>query len=414
MAAVSWANWDGFVKGVEFSVLDALALALYINLPPQRRLPPFSVLMLFYFLAVLFSIFQAGAPVPALFYPWQLARMFLVYVVVSRASEDPRVVAAVLQGMGAGLCLEAGFAIWQRLVLGELQTTGLVGHQNILGMMSHFVVFPFFALLLATRSDWYTKVVLLAGMLVEVLTTSRATVGLGVSSYVSLFILSALRGWSSRKARIMIIGLAAAAVVTPLAITEFQNRLAFEQKFETTPASEAYDERAAFNKAAEMIFTDHPWGVGANQYVYAAYEGDYYRKAGVGYSSWGIDVHNVYWLVAAETGYIGLITFVPLLLYPVFVAFRCGWRNRRDQRGDLLLGLGVALLAVYIHSFFEFAFVLFEVQYLFVIALGMTAGLARQLGYWGPRLRPAYRPSPDRRAASSACAFAPLTERRRT
>ena len=45
------------------------------------------------------------------------------------------------------------------------------------------------------------------------------------------------------------------------------------------------------------------------------------------------NVHNIYYLVAAETGYIGLIAFVWLLLQPLIVAFRCGWRNPRDQEG---------------------------------------------------------------------------------
>ena len=41
-------------------------------------------------------------------------------------------------------------------------------------------------------------------------------------------------------------------------------------------------------------------------------------------------------------------------------AFLCSWRHRRDARGDLLLGLAVALLTVYIHSFFEWIFISFQ------------------------------------------------------
>ena len=105
-------------------------------------------------------------------------------------------------------------------------------------------------------------------------------------------------------------------------------------------------------------------------------------RAGVAWISGGVPVHNAYWLVAAETGYLGIITFVIMLLRPLAVAFLCGWRNRRDQRGDLLLGLGVALLLVYVHSFYEFVFITSEVQYMFAVTAGMVAGLAQQLGYW--------------------------------
>ena len=54
------------------------------------------------------------------------------------------------------------------------------------------------------------------------------------------------------------------------------------------------------------------------------------------------------------------------------------------DRGDLLLGLGVALLTVYIHSYFEWIFFTTYVQYMFAITVGLVAGLAQQLGYWRP------------------------------
>jgi O-antigen ligase len=73
---------------------------------------------------------------------------------------------------------------------------------------------------------------------------------------------------------------------------------------------------------------------------------------------------------------------VLMLLQPLIVAFRCGWRNRDDSRGDLLIGLGTGILMVYIHSFFEWIFVAYQTQYLFAMVIGLVAGLARQLGYW--------------------------------
>ena len=49
------------------------------------------------------------------------------------------------------------------------------------------------------------------------------------------------------------------------------------------------------------------------------------------------------WLVLAETGYIGLVAFVAFLVPPLIAAFRCGFRHRTEPKGELLLGLGVAL-----------------------------------------------------------------------
>ena len=42
----------------------------------------------------------------------------------------------------------------------------------------------------------------------------------------------------------------------------------------------------------------------------------------------------------------------------------------------------MALLIVYIHSYFEWIFITFPAQYMFALDAGMVAGLATQLGYW--------------------------------
>lgn len=378
-AMVSWAEWPGYVKGAEFSVLDALAIAIYFTLPATRDPLPFRFSMALYFLAVLISAFQAGAPIAALFYPWQLARMFLLYAVTCRAcAADPRVAPALLKGMTAALVLEAGFAMWDRFGLGLAQAGGTLGHQNTLGLASHLMIFPCFALLLAGERRGWFLVALLSGILVELLTASRATIGLACIGYPAVFVLSALRRWTSRKAIVLSIGIAASIAILPIALSLVDQRN--EAQFVSSD-----DERIEFNAAASAILSDHPLGVGTNNYVITAATQGYYQRAGITWSNYLAIVHNVYWLTAAETGYFGLITFVLFLSRPLIVAFRCGWRNRNDVRGDMLLGLGVALFIVYIHCGFEWVFLTYGPQYIFTLDLAMVAGLAQQLGYWRRR-----------------------------
>ena len=189
--AVSVAQWPGYVKGIEISVLDVLALALYLNLPSTGRPLPFRISMALYFIAALLSTLQAAEPIPALFYLWQLARMFLVYAVVAKASAaDPRVAPAILKGMAAALFLELGFEIWQRFGLGISRTSGTFVHENMLGMMSHFVVFPVFALLLAGSRSWLPMAVTLAGIPRTLLTIYRAAIAVSVLGYLVVFTLS--------------------------------------------------------------------------------------------------------------------------------------------------------------------------------------------------------------------------------
>ena len=378
MATISWVDWPGFVKGAEFNVLDALALAVYFSRPSARHSVPFRISMALYFGAVLLSVFQASAPVAALFYLWQLARMFLVYATVYKVcATDARAAVALLKGGAAGIFMEVGFTIWDRFVLHSIEATGSAGHQNILGMMSHFVVFPFFALLLTKHRGWLPAATTSAGVIVEVLTTSRATIGLAIFGYAVVFLLSAMRQWTHRKFAILLVGALTVVGLTPIVMSSLADRFAIENYGD-------YDERAAFERAAAMIVSDHPFGVGANHFADVAIVDGYYQKAGVAPNrgSMTAQVHNIYWLVTAETGYLGLMTFIFLLLRPMTVAFICGWRYRGDSRGDLLLGLGVALLVVYIHSLFEWVFIINQSQYMFALTVGSIAGLAEQLGYW--------------------------------
>jgi O-antigen ligase len=380
-AVANW-RWVGYVRGAEVSLLDFLALSICLSLPrPQSRLP-FRRSMALYLVVTVVSAFQAMFPVAALFYPLQLGRAFLVCVAVYRGiCADRRVPEAVLKGLAAGILVEVVFAVWQR-AHGVLQTPGTVGSQNLLGMISHFVIFPFFAAMLGGRPGRLAPTVVAAGLLIAVLTASRGTIVLDCLGLVTLLVLSGLRQWTPRKAQILWVGVLAMAIFAPLAASSLQKR------FHGGPElglSQEDSERLVFKKAASMMLADHPMGVGANHFTVIANVGGYFTSAGEDWSAGrGSNVHNVYWLVAAETGYVGLIAFVAFLLAPLIAAFRCSYRHVGDPRGDLLLGLGVALLVVYIHSFEEWIFVVFETQYLFAIVMGLIAGLAQELQYWRP------------------------------
>ena len=153
-----------------------------------------------------------------------------IAVVTKACAVDERVAPALLTGMAFGLCFEACDVIWERFGLGILQTGGSIGHQNFLGLMSHFVVFPWFALLLAGERGWRAILGPASGVIVEVLTVSRATIGLAGMGYAGLFLLSSFRGWTSRKAILLAAGVVAVGVLTPLIISSFNKRFEREQR----------------------------------------------------------------------------------------------------------------------------------------------------------------------------------------
>ena len=105
VAVISDVNWPGHVTGVEFTVLDALALALYFSLPRVGHVLPFRISMLLYFSTVLLSVLQARyAWIAAIYYLEQLARMLLVYAVTTRVCMlNSGAISALMTGMVAEL-----------------------------------------------------------------------------------------------------------------------------------------------------------------------------------------------------------------------------------------------------------------------------------------------------------------------
>lgn len=373
IALVSWRTWFGHTHGIEVTSIDFLALAILISQPRARYSIPFRIVFAMYFVAIVVSVFQARVPLAAGFYVWQLVRMYVIYEVVARACADERAVIALLKGLAIGLIAEAVIVIWQRYGIGIVQTQGTFAHQNTLGMIAHLIVMPWLALLLSGPRSWQPITVVLAGAVIAVLTASRAAVAFTLLGVGFVYLGSICRDFTRRKFSYGMVAAAIALVMTPLAISSFQ------QRFAVVPLDLQYDEREAFKRAAAMIVADHPMGVGANHYVAVSKNDGYSERAGVLRTSRNSHVHNVYWLTAVEAGYLGLLFFLLLLLVPMVTGFWVAWSNRRDQRGDLLLGLSVGLLMVYVHSWYEWILLSAQVQYLVVLAFGMVAGLAHQL-----------------------------------
>lgn len=372
LAPLSWADWPGYVKGLEVTGIDIASLAILLSLPRSSSPLPFKVSMLVYLVAVFVSASQALVPEAALFYPFQLARVFLFFSVVAKASAvDGRVAPSLLRGMLIGICFEACLMMFQRLVLGELQAVGTIGHQNGVGMLTNLIVFPFVALLLAGANGWEPVVAPVAGVVVTLLTVSRAALGLEGLGFAIVFSISSLRIWTNRKGLLALLAVLALIVLAPIAM------LSMETRFTLHPETE-YDERAAFERAASAIVAENPFGVGANHYTVFANVHGYNERAGVipTPSSLSANVHNVYFLVTAETGWLGLVTFLGLILRPLVLAFVSGWRARNRLEGDLLLGLGVSLSVIYIHSLFEWIFVTYLYQYFFAAISGLIVGLS--------------------------------------
>jgi len=372
-------DWVGFVYSLEVTLVDIMAIAALLSfssrggpIPAWCKLP-----LLLYVGATALSLLQASNPLAASFGVWQFARMFLVMVVVTRLCLEPQRAIVLLTGMALGMGCHLIAVIYQRFGLGATQVDGLFIHQNTLGMAAHMVLIPHLALLLHGYRGLRTQLFAVFGtLLVVVFTASRAAVGLSAAGIGLTYALLALAGLTGRKMLFAAVAVMGVALIAPVAIS------AFEHRFEAVPLNESqYDERAAFNRAASFILDEHPWGIGVNNYVHVARDFGYSERAGVAPVEGNRNniVHNAYLLAGAEAGYLGLAAFCLMLAVPLVTALATGWRFRAMAEGALLLGLGVTLSVIYLHSLFEWVIFGKEVQYLLFMVMGMIFGISLRL-----------------------------------
>lgn len=368
--------WPGFVKGWEVGLIDAVAIACLIGIPRTHSRLPFRYVLLLYIAAVTVSVLWAPNFNIALSYPIQLARMFLVFAAVARLCSSPLGLKATLQGLFLGLSFQAAVAVWAKAG-GAIQTGGTFEHQNTLGYVTHLAFLPAFGLLLSGLWTRWAVVGLISGAIVITLTVSRATLGFAAIGLIVTYILSASAHWTKRKGMVALATVALIALSSPVILSTFEQRFAAKGGSFTN----VDEERDAFARAAKMMIADHPFGVGPNHYVLLANTKGYSHQAGVIWNSGSrsAHVHNSFLLVQAETGFLGLFTMLLLLGTALTTSVRQAFKGRRSALADVLIGISGGLCALILHSFYEWAFVTYQAQYMLAISLGMTVGIIKQL-----------------------------------
>ena len=372
VAPYSTAGWPGYVKGWEVSLLDAVAIGIIFGTRDRWQKPTLVLPFLAYIFAVLIAVYQAEFGKLAFSYVFQLIRVFIVFLAVGRVVVSERGEKAVLTGLVLGLLVQAIYAIIARAG-GALQTGGSLGHQNLLGFVSHMVLMPAFALFLAGRWQRIAITGILCGLVVVILTASRATIAFSAVGLGLTLLLSMAIHFTGRKAVLGGVAVVLLAASYPLA------QASLNRRFETQKMAffDEDTEREAFVRAARAMIGDHPMGVGPNHYVVTANTQGYSARAGVNWqsSSRATNVHNSYLLVAAETGYFGLITMIMLLGSAIWYALSTAYRFRRKPGAEVLIGVGCGILAMSIHGLYEWMFVVYPTQYVLAGSLGLIAGL---------------------------------------
>lgn len=328
---------------------------------------------------------------------WGKVFLVLLYVVYRlRAGQ----VLLALFGLSASVLIEASLAIAQAAtrsnlgmdklgILGaggeqaltqDLQSgtlfrgAGLTGHPNYLAGYL-LLLLPIFGLLACADSGrwrklyWTTVFLVGAGGLGA--TMSRAAmVSFGAGCGLALISAVVYRFIPARKAfLIAATGIVVAGSVFLVFRESIMDRIRTDWQL-------SWDLRSHLNHSAVSIATDHViLGVGLNNYTlaYPAYNHDFAAQL-LAMDNMLTAVHNIYLLVWAETGTLGLAAFLFFLVGCMVAAFASVRKLDRIGRA-VMLGFVFGLLAEMANDFTEFSLWIEICMYTLVFVAGMLPAL---------------------------------------
>jgi hypothetical protein len=377
---VSMETYRGPDRGFEMTLTDLIALAmvaaLAIRKPRDVRWLPFNSLpMLAWFLLASVSAIGTQEAVLSAFTLFKLLRGYVVYWCVYNAVRTGIPIRAVWRAaLGLGLYL-TGYALWQKYGLGYYRVYTIFPHPNAIPLYLNQVMPLLLAIGLVDRSPARSlaSLVTALGMLFTVVTSfSRA--GMAFSAIAMLAVLFLANRWAKSARATLATVVVAAGLVAGGALAAGS----VIERFAEAPESSMLA-RDEFNRVASQMASDHPLGVGINQYSAVLTATPAYRDRIVlmAQEAQGGVCHHIYRLTLAETGWLGLAVF--LLVMWRFAA-RTGWRSSRSRgvEGLLLASLLVGAATLHASGFLEWAFRTTPIFFLFNACAGLAMAMAEQ------------------------------------
>ncbi|MCB9640035.1 MAG: O-antigen ligase family protein [Myxococcales bacterium] len=345
--------YRGSSSGLSIAMLDAPVLALAIFLWPKIRLDGVGRLFLLFLGWCLLGGLFAAARKDYFFFEMgkHLRVLFFYLLLVAQFStlEREELEEAVTHIVLIFCWIQLVLSLHQRFT-GMYRLRGSFAHSNTLSIMMNMMA-PFLLskLFLSPKPKQRLLFAITLGgaCAAVIMTRSRAgwiILGLGLASSYGLMIArglvsrlrpaSALRPHDPFPSLRLTMGL---AVLGTLMLLKFLP--AMLERIAKAPKSSAAA-RHHHNDQCKELAKDHLFGVGLNQYVHA-------QIHVFGQDPEAADTtvaHHLYWLIAGETGYIGLLLFALIPLYVVFWLLRGLLISHALSANALFLGICTAFL----------------------------------------------------------------------
>jgi hypothetical protein len=292
--------------------------------------------------------------------------------------------------MAAAVILQGYVVLVDRYVTKSAvnRSVGSFPHPNSLAMYVDLVIPVLLSLLLSKqyppRASKIAMLSLALGVMCVVFTKSRASLVLMLGALAALTVCS--MGWrpTAYKVQLALSGALAATLAGAVLLPSIIER------FEKAPKQSA-ETRVYFNEAAHAMANDRPFGVGLNAYSWMLANTKYYwyvypdmieaedpeefQESKQGQSRLGT-AHHIYFLFAAETGWVGMWIFLAFL-------GRFYWRNFVlffKTRGDIyvqsiLLGTLFGLGMLHLQGLLEWIFRQTQVFFLFCVVSALVVAV---------------------------------------
>lgn len=375
--------YKGTIRGYEVLATDMIAWALlgsFLISNGSKNIilfPRGSRFYILYFAFSCISIINADNKLYSGYVVMQMILHYIFFVTVYNAIVREKNFDIILYALGGFIIFTFFHMLLQRLLWGIYQPSGIFIHRNSTAMFSNMLAPIFLSLVLnkeMTKMNFYFFLsAFLCSTFVVVLSLSRGAIIFLPLTLGLVILFSARNKMNSRKAKILaLIGICTVVAImraAPMVIDRFEN----------APETSAQG-RVAFAKAALNMAEDKFFGVGLNNWglkinpPYRYWEDTGIKRPYEDFKS-GI-VETIYLLVAAECGWIGLVSLLLWMLYYYYQNGRNIIAYWNANGFFMCVGILGALTAVYGQSCFEWILKQqtnsYELMIIFAIVAAMT------------------------------------------
>ncbi len=344
--------YKGTSRGFEVALFDLVNLGIFMTLVSKKHFiyfPPGSILYLIYCLLSVISLINADSRLISGYELLKMVLMYLFFLVAYNHIIHFKHLKIILYSLAIVLILNFISMINQKYIQGYYQPSGLFDHRNCAAMFVNLLAPIFLSYLLNCNLKRKEFVFFLSIFTIctisIVFALSRGAIFFFPISCAIVTFLSLLHKITTRKL-IVIMGFFVLAIMGTIKAAPM-----IIDRFENAPESSG-NTRIELAKTALKMANDRFFGVGLNNwsikaswpYTYTDYEAWGFRNPET--HKLGI-VETAYLLVAAECGWIGLLSFLLWLGYYYIQNILNFFYYRKTTGNYMPIGILAGLTAIY-------------------------------------------------------------------